>query len=43
MPRALAHRYLKRVVAHLMNLMSSVFMPIDKLDHFDVDPEDRGA
>ena len=42
-PRALAHRYFKRVVAHLMNLMSSVFMPIDKLDHFDVDPEDRGG
>ena len=39
--RALAHRYLKRVVAHLMNLLSAVIMPIDKLDYFDEDPEDR--
>jgi phosphate uptake regulator len=41
--RALAHRYLKRVVAHLMNLLSAVVMPLDKLDYFDEDPEDRGA
>jgi phosphate uptake regulator len=40
-PRALAHRYLKRVVAHLMNLLSAVIMPMDKLDFFDEDPEDR--
>lgn len=40
--RALAHRYLKRVVAHLTNLLSAVVMPIDRLDHFDEDPEDRG-
>lgn len=39
--RALAHRYLKRVVAHLMNVLSSVVMPLDKLDYFDEDPEDR--
>lgn len=39
--RALAYRYLKRVVAHLMNLLSSVIMPLDKLDYFDEDPEDR--
>ncbi len=42
-PRALAHRYLKRVVAHLMNLLSSVTMPLDRLDYFDEDPEDRGG
>jgi phosphate uptake regulator len=39
--RALAHRYLKRVVAHLMNVLSAVTMPLDKLDFFDEDPEDR--
>lgn len=39
--RALAHRYMKRVVAHLMNVLSAVTMPIDKLDFFDEDPEDR--
>lgn len=40
-PRALAHRYLKRVVAHLTNLLSSVVMPLDRLDYFAEDPEDR--
>jgi phosphate transport system protein len=40
--RALALRYLKRVVAHLTNLLSAVVMPVDRLDHFDEDPEDRG-
>ncbi|MBA2669727.1 MAG: PhoU domain-containing protein [Gemmatimonadetes bacterium] len=40
-PRALTHRYLKRVVAHLMNLLSAVVMPLDRLDYFDEDPEDR--
>jgi phosphate uptake regulator len=39
--RALALRYLKRIVAHLMNVLSSVVMPLDKLDYFDEDPEDR--
>ena len=39
--RALAYRYLKRVVAHLMNVLSAVIMPLDRLDYFDEDPEDR--
>jgi phosphate uptake regulator len=39
--RALAYRYLKRVVAHLMNLLSAVVMPMDQLDYFAEDPEDR--
>jgi len=39
--RALAARYLKRVVAHLTNVLSAVVMPIDRLDYFDEDPEDR--
>ena len=41
--RALAYRYLKRVLAHLMNLVSAVIMPVDQLDYFDEDPEDRLA
>ncbi|MTV25470.1 PhoU domain-containing protein [Nitriliruptoraceae bacterium ZYF776] len=39
--RALAERYLKRIVAHLMNALSAVVMPLDRLDYFDEDPEDR--
>src|SRR5690606_35197371 len=39
--RALAYRYLKRVVAHMTNVLSAVIMPVDKLDYFDEDPEDR--
>jgi len=39
--RALALRYLKRVVAHIMNLLTAVVMPLDQLDYFDEDPEDR--
>lgn len=42
-PRALAYRYLKRVVAHLMNLLTAVVMPLDRLDYFDEDPEDRAG
>lgn len=33
--RALLYRYLKRVVAHTANLLSSVVMPVDRLDYFD--------
>jgi len=39
--RALALRYLKRVVAHLLNVLTAVIMPIHRLDYFDEDPEDR--
>jgi phosphate transport system protein len=39
--RALTDRYLKRIVAHLLNVLSAVVMPIDRLDYFDEDPEDR--
>jgi phosphate transport system protein len=38
---ALTHRYLKRIVAHTMNVLSAVVMPVDRLDYFDEDPEDR--
>jgi phosphate transport system protein len=39
--RALALRYLKRIVAHLTNVLSSIVMPLDRIDYFDEDPEDR--
>ncbi len=39
--RALAFRYVKRVVAHLLNMLTAVVMPIHRLDYFDSDPEDR--
>lgn len=39
--QALLYRYLKRIVAHLMNVLSAVVMPVDQLDYFDEDPEDR--
>jgi len=41
--RALAWRYFKRVVAHLMNVLTAVIMPLDRLDYFDEDPEDRAG
>lgn len=37
-PRALFYRHLKRIVAHLMNLLSAVVVPVDRLDYLD-DPE----
>lgn len=40
-PRALYYRYLKRIVAHLMNLLTALTMPIDRLDYFDEDAADR--
>jgi phosphate transport system protein len=33
-PRALLYRYYKRIVAHLMNLLSAVVMPLDRLDSY---------
>jgi phosphate uptake regulator len=40
-PRALLNRYLKRVTAHLMNVMTAVVMPLDRLDYWDEDRADR--
>jgi phosphate uptake regulator len=40
-PRALYYRYLKRIVAHLMNLLTALTMPLDRLDYFDEDAADR--
>jgi phosphate uptake regulator len=33
--RALYYRYLKRITAHLMNLMTALTMPLDQLDYYD--------
>ena len=33
-PRALFYRYLKRISAHLSNILSSVVMPVDRLDFY---------
>jgi phosphate uptake regulator len=40
-PRALLFRYLKRVVAHLMNILTSLVMPLDRLDFYDERKADR--
>lgn len=39
--RALYFRYLKRITAHIMNLLTSLVMPIDRLDYYDEAREDR--
>ncbi|MPZ71673.1 MAG: hypothetical protein GEU74_00330 [Nitriliruptorales bacterium] len=33
-PRALYYRYLKRIVGHLLNILTALVMPLDKLDFF---------
>jgi len=40
-PRALYFRYLKRITAHLMNVLTSLTMPVDQLAYFDEAEEDR--
>jgi phosphate uptake regulator len=40
-PRALYYRYLKRVTAHLMNILTSLVAPIDQLDYYDEAKADR--
>lgn len=40
-PQALLNRHLKRVTAHLMNVLTSVVMPFDRLDYWDEDKVDR--
>ena len=39
--RALFYRYLKRITAHVMNLLTSLVVPIDRLDYYDEAKEDR--
>ena len=36
-PRALFYRYIKRLSAHLSNILSSVVMPVDRLDFYNPD------
>ena len=37
----LAYRYFKRVASHAMNVTSSIFMPLDKIDYFDEKPRPK--
>jgi len=39
---ALCYRYYKRVVAHVLNIITSLVMPVDQLAYLDEDPETRG-
>ena len=39
--RALLCRYLKRITAHAMNVITSLVMPVDRLDYYDEDKADR--
>ena len=39
--RALYFRYLKRITAHCMNILTSFVAPIDRLDRYDEADEDR--
>ncbi len=40
-PRALLLRYMKRITAHLMNVLSALTMPLDQLAYYDEAKEDR--
>jgi phosphate uptake regulator len=39
--RALYFTYLKRITAHVMNLMTSLVLPVDRLDYYDEARDDR--
>ena len=39
--RAMYFRYLKRITAHVMNVLTSLVVPLHRLDHYDEAPEDR--
>jgi len=39
--RALYFRFLKRLTAHVMNVLTSLVQPLDRLDYYDEAPEDR--
>ncbi len=38
---AMTYRYLKRVLAHSMNIITSVVVPLDRLDYYDEDEHGR--
>ncbi len=39
--RALLCRYLKRITGHLMNVITALVMPVERLDYYDEDKADR--
>jgi phosphate transport system protein len=39
--RVLFFRFLKRITAHVMNLMTSMVLPVDQLDYYDEAKDDR--
>ncbi len=39
--RALYFRYLKRITAHVMNFLTSLVLPVDRLDYYDEAKDDR--
>lgn len=39
--RALYYRYLKRITAHVMNMLTALVAPIDRLDYYDEAKDDR--
>jgi phosphate uptake regulator len=39
--RALYFRFLKRITAHVMNFLTSLVMPVDRLDYYDEAKDDR--
>jgi Na+/phosphate symporter len=39
--RALYFRFLKRITAHVMNMLTALVQPLDRLDYYDEAPEDR--
>ena len=40
-PRALLCRYLKRITGHLMNVITALVMPLERLDYYDEKKADR--
>jgi phosphate uptake regulator len=40
-PRALLARYLKRITGHAVNVLTSLVMPLHRLDYYDEDKADR--
>jgi phosphate uptake regulator len=39
--RALYYRFLKRITAHVMNFLTSIVLPVDRLDYYDEPKDDR--
>ena len=40
-PRALLYRFLKRITAHCLNVVTAVIMPVDRLDYYDEGDDTR--